>query len=244
MPLNTSRDAKENLVGSLLSRNLLNRILTALPLAGLFIYALLQSSLLSQILLGLAFLGCLAEWMAITLRYGRSHLKRLLWLGGGGLYITLGALPYLDLGAEHPSLLLPLLAVVWSADVGAYFVGKLFQGPKLAPQISPGKTWSGAIGGFLLAFAMGLLLSRLCPDISFLIKPFTGSLKNGLFLAMLVIVSQLGDLIESYAKRCFNIKDSSQILPGHGGFLDRLDSLLSVGILWLIVDTVMEFSSP
>ncbi|MEQ9451852.1 MAG: phosphatidate cytidylyltransferase [Pseudomonadales bacterium] len=111
------------------------------------------------------------------------------------------------------------LLVVWAADVGAYFAGKSFGKRKLAPAVSPGKTWEGALGGLLLA-----LLVCAGGVIAWQGQPLFWLLVTGL----LVAVSVFGDLFESLLKRSTGMKDSGTILPGHGGLLDRIDSLLAV----------------
>ena len=142
----------------------------------------------------------------------------------GFLYLGLPAvtLPWLraDPVAGLPNTLF-ILAVVWGSDVGAYLVGRLAGGPKLAPRISPGKTWSGSIGGLVCGVFSGLAVAAcLSPEIS----PSHG-LGPGIILG---IISQAGDLLESALKRHFGVKDSGHIIPGHGGLLDRLDALLAV----------------
>lgn len=112
-----------------------------------------------------------------------------------------------------------LLVVVWSSDIGAYIAGRLIGGPKLAPAISPGKTWSGAIGGLVCAMAIGLLVTRFAAP---------GLVLHTLVVAGgLSIASQLGDLLESACKRHFGVKDSGHLIPGHGGAFDRLDGVLA-----------------
>jgi CDP-diglyceride synthetase len=114
-----------------------------------------------------------------------------------------------------------VLSVVWASDVGAYLVGRLIGGPKLAPAISPGKTWSGAAGGLLSAPVAGLAVAA-CFSTGFSPLHVTGlALGFG-------IISQAGDLLESALKRHFGVKDSGRIIPGHGGLLDRVDALLAV----------------
>jgi phosphatidate cytidylyltransferase len=110
--------------------------------------------------------------------------------------------------------LMLILLIVWVTDIGGYFAGRGLGGPKLWPRVSPKKTWAGAIGGFAasLAVAAGFAAFGLGKMIPLL-----------LLAAALSIVSQLGDLFESAVKRAFGVKDSSQIIPGHGGLLDRLD---------------------
>lgn len=129
-------------------------------------------------------------------------------------------------------MLLLMLVIIWGADVGAYFAGKNFGKHKLAPVVSPNKTWEGAIGGLVLAIIVGVILAQVI-ELQLQWLYFVG------FLVILVVLSVIGDLFESMLKRQANIKDSSHILPGHGGLLDRLDSTLSVapffvvGVLWL-----------
>jgi phosphatidate cytidylyltransferase len=121
-----------------------------------------------------------------------------------------------------PGFLLACMAAVWLADIGAYFVGRAIGRHKLAPTISPGKSWEGAVGGALVvtAYGLGLLLAE------------GGMAVDALGLAAVALlaftaVSVEGDLFESLLKRQAGLKDSSQILPGHGGVLDRIDSLTS-----------------
>lgn len=111
-----------------------------------------------------------------------------------------------------------LLLSVWASDIGAYLVGRWIGGPRLARRISPGKTWSGAIGGLASAALVGLVASRIGPD--------GDILRAVLVAALLGIASELGDLLESVLKRAARVKDSGRFLPGHGGLLDRLDGLL------------------
>ncbi len=117
------------------------------------------------------------------------------------------------------------------ADIGAYFSGRTLGRHKLAPSISPGKTWEGAIGGGLAVLAYGFLLSPHLPA-------GLGNSPVKLFIALVVLtaISVIGDLFESLLKRQAGLKDSSNILPGHGGALDRIDSLTStlplVALVW------------
>lgn len=125
-----------------------------------------------------------------------------------------------------------ILLIIWSSDTGAYFTGRFIGGPKLAPSISPNKTWSGFIGGCFLATLVGILTGPYLQ--AFYITMF--SLAVVAFIISLF--SHMGDLLESLLKRYYDVKDTGNLLPGHGGILDRLDSLLLVsfaaGLLLII----------
>ncbi|MDO5686095.1 MAG: phosphatidate cytidylyltransferase [Neisseria sp.] len=121
-----------------------------------------------------------------------------------------------------PLHLLCLMGLVWVADIGAYAFGKMFGRHKLAPAISPGKSWEGAVGGLLCVWLYVWIIIRLgwvSVDLSWWLL---------VAAAVLVAVSIIGDLFESWLKRCAGIKDSSNLLPGHGGVFDRADSLIAV----------------
>jgi phosphatidate cytidylyltransferase len=152
------------------------------------------------------------------------------WPGAGLAYAGLSALSIAFLrGSDNAGLMaiLFLFAVVWATDILAYFVGRAIGGPKLAPSISPGKTWSGAIGGTLGGMAAGLVVASI-----------TGSASMALLVGvalLLSVVSQIGDLFESWIKRRHGVKDSGRLIPGHGGVMDRVDGLVVAGFaLYLI----------
>lgn len=126
------------------------------------------------------------------------------------------------LQARGPELLLAVMALVWVADIAAYFAGRAFGKHKLAPAISPGKTWEGVGGAVLGVLAYGFAVAHFLPQLAG-IDP----LPLVAILLLLTALSIIGDLFESLAKRQADIKDSSNLLPGHGGILDRIDSLTS-----------------
>ena len=128
-----------------------------------------------------------------------------------------------------------LILIVVATDIGAYFAGRTFGGPKLWVRVSPGKTWSGAIGGVVMAALVAWLLSAVAGR-----SPDFGS---ELMAIVVSIVSQAGDLLESAYKRKFGVKDSGSIMPGHGGALDRLDGLLAASLAVGIV-SVLRPDSP
>ncbi|PLZ02080.1 phosphatidate cytidylyltransferase [Burkholderia sp. WAC0059] len=140
---------------------------------------------------------------------------------------------------EGVAFVLSLLLVVWLADIGAYFAGKAFGRHKLAPAISPGKTWEGAAGGWVAVMAVALaavLLHAFEPTLYSTLVARGGMARALVWLTVLVAFSVIGDLFESMLKRQAGVKDSSGLLPGHGGVLDRIDALLPVLplALWLL----------
>jgi phosphatidate cytidylyltransferase len=156
-----------------------------------------------------------AKWKAET------FLPKLL---AGWIVLVPACLALVQLRAVHPLLLLACMAAVWVADIAAYFSGRNFGRHKLAPEISPGKTWEGAIGAFAGVMIFGMAAAWMAGVFSG--KP-SGFLVLAVLLPVLTAVSILGDLFESLLKRQAGVKDSGSILPGHGGVLDRIDSLTS-----------------
>ncbi len=155
-----------------------------------------------------------------------------LWTIGGFVYAAvISVVP--PLVRDHPELglvgLLWMFAVVWITDIGAYFTGRRFGGPKLWPRVSPKKTWSGFAGGLLGGTLCGLAVAWIAgrfgwtPPVDFAIVALVSAVAS--------VASQLGDLGESALKRKFDVKDSSHLIPGHGGVMDRLDGFWSVAAL-------------
>ncbi|HEY1610254.1 MAG TPA: phosphatidate cytidylyltransferase [Paraburkholderia sp.] len=133
---------------------------------------------------------------------------------------------------------LSLLLVVWLADIGAYFAGKAFGRHKLAPAISPGKTWEGALGGWVLVMVVAIsaaVARAFAPTLFTALADSFGLLRALFTVTVLVAFSVIGDLFESMLKRQAGVKDSSGLLPGHGGVLDRIDALLPVLPLALLL---------
>ncbi|MDC3328278.1 phosphatidate cytidylyltransferase, partial [Pseudomonadales bacterium] len=145
------------------------------------------------------------------------------------------SLVWLKTQSDAATVLLLLLVLIWAADIGAYFVGRRFGQRKLLPNVSPGKSVEGLVGGLLIAVIAGFATLELMPKVDGRALGYAGWL--WLFLGI-GLISVLGDLTLSMFKRSRGIKDSSQLLPGHGGFLDRLDSVFSAapiycGLLYL-----------
>lgn len=158
----------------------------------------------------------------------RRSLTHILETAGGAIYIGLPAAVFLwlrDRAPEGLETILALFAVIWAADIFAYFGGKLIGGPKVAEGLSPRKTWSGIMTGVLAGALAGYVCGRLFragPELH------TAWLAIG---AMVAFTGLMGDLFESFLKRRFGVKDASRLIPGHGGVLDRIDSLMAATLL-------------
>lgn len=151
--------------------------------------------------------------------------RKPLWLVGGALYIGAASFSLIHMRA-YPEFgfesVVWVFVLVWAADSGAYAAGRAIGGPKLAPNISPNKTWAGLIGGVSAAGVIGFLGS--------LALNHENVIPLILISAILGVLSQMGDLLESWVKRKFNKKDAGKIIPGHGGVLDRVDGLLAAAL--------------
>lgn len=178
-------------------------------------------ALMAQIAAGpAAGLGVAAAFAVLTAIVGGGSDRNL--LGFGVFYVAVGmaGLMWLrDLPESGLSLFLFVLIAIWATDIGAYAAGRSIGGPKLAPRISPKKTWAGLIGGMassaLFGWLVALAFGAARPDIALAVG------------AAVAVVGQAGDLFESAVKRRYNVKDSGQLIPGHGGILDRIDGLLA-----------------
>jgi phosphatidate cytidylyltransferase len=139
--------------------------------------------------------------------------------------------------------LLSAMAIVWVADIGAYFAGRSFGKRKLAPSISPGKTWEGVIGGLLAVLILAAVATQLPQTFQAQLLMRYGWIKWALLLGLMVFASVVGDLFESMLKRRADVKDSSGLLPGHGGVLDRIDALVPTMPLAYLLAAQMPLSA-
>ncbi|MEM8750805.1 MAG: phosphatidate cytidylyltransferase [Pseudomonadota bacterium] len=172
------------------------------------------------VVVGIAFL---VLGLILELTHHGDERSDVRWMGLGALYcvIPVATLPFIR---EHGGLglLLLLYFSVWATDVVAYFAGRQFGGPKLMPSVSPKKTWSGALGGVAGAVIIGIVFANLDGQYSLAVSV-------GMAI-MLSVFCQIGDLFESWVKRMVGAKDSSALIPGHGGFLDRVDGLVAAAV--------------
>jgi phosphatidate cytidylyltransferase len=193
---------------------------TGIVLIGVVLATVAAAALASPgLAVGAALLGAgIVFWAA-----REKHDLEPQWTAFGALWVALPCVSLLWLAQDGQigrATLLWVLAVVWATDIGAYAIGRALGGPRLAPCWSPAKTWAGLAGGMLCAASIGWAAAAWLG-----ISP---ALPVVLVSAGLAIVGQFGDLAESLAKRRFGVKDSSGLIPGHGGLLDRLDGLLAV----------------
>ncbi len=194
--------------------------------------------------------GVLWEWRLLVRGFTRTILGEALWMIGGVAYVGIAAATLMALRTEQIGLLQVVLGVI-ATDIGAYFAGRTIGGPKIAPRISPSKTWAGLAGGALSAALVFGLVSwswwnGLCDLVigrielpentvmfdgpcSFGVPPYSYLIPQSLLVGTLIaIIAQAGDFFESWMKRRAGVKDSGSLIPGHGGLFDRVDGLLAV----------------
>lgn len=169
-----------------------------------------------------------------------AHAERRTWVALGMPYAgLLGAMPTV-LRCEEQNGFLAILfvfAVVWTTDIVAYFVGRAVGGPKLMPQVSPKKTWSGALGGVAGAVLVAIVFARAAG--------LPGVVAVALLAILLSVIAQAGDLFESFLKRKFGAKDSGHLIPGHGGLMDRLDGFVTAVTVAALIGLVRGgFEAP
>lgn len=171
-------------------------------------------------------LGVLAAGVAIAAAVARGQRG---WVAGGLVYAAAALIGAIivrrDADFGFVALMFVLL-IVWVTDIGGYFAGRGIGGPKLWPRVSPKKTWAGAVGGLVLSLVIAAAFAWL---------GYGKMLPLLLLGTVLSIVSQFGDLFESAVKRRFDVKDSSHIIPGHGGLLDRLDGFVAAIVLAALI---------
>ena len=180
------------------------------------IFILLYQKIFSNLLIIIVCLFCVYEWNKIFKNKNYIYLIGLLIL----LFFFLSLLKIYNL-EDYNLKFLWLILIAWLTDIGGYIFGKLFCGPKLI-KISPNKTWSGAFGS--------LILSQFACLIFFLDSNYILNFNIFLFQFLLSVIGQIGDILMSYIKRINDKKDTSNFIPGHGGFLDRVD-----GLIWIFI---------
>lgn len=213
-------------------RGLVLRVVSAAILAPLLLAAIWFGFPWIDLVAALAAPLIVSEWIALT----RSHpMMRVLAIAYSMAAIV--ALLWLrHQPADGRETILWVVACVWATDIGAYAVGRTAGGAKLAPRISPGKTWSGLIGGMAWAAVASAAVGY--------VFGLGHSIELAVIGAVLAVVGQCGDLLESAAKRSAGVKDSGTLIPGHGGLLDRIDALMAVLVVVALARLVMGGGWP
>ena len=197
--------------------------------------------------------GVVFEWNKLIERFGLSGFAETLWFFAGVLYV--GGAAYAMMVVRNGRQVLPLdpeqsgyaplvvllgfILPVIAVDVGAYFAGRAIGGPKIAPKISPAKTWAGLAGGALLAGLVGVVVEL--TDFGPAAAPGTSTLAivSALIGGVLIaVLAQAGDFFESWMKRRAGVKDSGALIPGHGGLFDRLDGFIAVFFTLFLIEQI------
>lgn len=203
-------------------KDLKKRIISAAILLPIALYAIFVSKNLFILISLAATILMTAEWLEMT----KSAQDQKKWRLIGFFYILIPIYTTLKIRLYDVEILFWMFAIIWATDIFAFFAGRALGGKKLAPEISPNKTWAGLAGGVVASAVIGLLSSFM----------FSGSwiffVTVSIFLSL---VEQASDLLESKIKRIFGVKDSGNLIPGHGGILDRLDGLMLVAPVTFII---------
>lgn len=187
------------------------------------------------------------EWNRLIKGFKVSGLAEIVWMFFGAVYVSAAAYAMVEARMSYVPLffilgfLLPVIAV----DVGAYFAGRAIGGPKIAPSISPSKTWAGLGGGAVAASVIGLIVLYMYPEAGHYGPPSPAGVQMpNVFAAiatgvLIAVLAQAGDFFESWMKRRAGVKDSSNLIPGHGGVFDRVDGFLAVFSLLFVTRTLI-----
>ncbi len=219
---------------------LIKRIISAAVIAPVFLFAMIVGGLMLQLWLVAAFVISLHEWHGLAKRM-QYYIQFML---AGTVYMLISYSSFYTIRELYSiNILLMFMGAIWASDIGAYFVGKTCGGPKLIEKISPNKTWSGFVGALIFPafFALFWCLLMGMPSVFSadtpqyfvcLIAAILGAVTGG--------AGQAGDLFVSSVKRLAKVKDTGTLIPGHGGLLDRIDSMLLGAPLFLILITLLS----
>jgi len=198
--------------------NLVLRLVSAAVLAPLTLIVTYLGGWAFAVFWGAAAAAVLWEWVRLV--------RGPLWIAAGIGYAALMVIAPVILRADAQfgfQVMILLYAIVWSTDVCGYFVGRAIGGPKLMPSVSPKKTWAGVAGAIVVAVLVAQCLGGF------------SSIAIAVIALALSVVAQFGDLLESWIKRHFGVKDASHLIPGHGGVMDRLDGFWAAAVAALLI---------
>lgn len=196
----------------MVSTELRQRIISGIILGAVVITLTLWSFESFAAMCAVGFVILIKEWLALTKQRSRIFLPL------GILYISAAIAGLIYLRAENVNILISLMVIVWTGDIAAYFVGKKFGKHKIAPAISPGKSWEGLAGSVIASAAVAAYLGSVAP------------IPHAFLGAVFAVLGLGGDMFESSLKRRMGVKDSGTLIPGHGGLFDRVDALLPCAI--------------
>jgi phosphatidate cytidylyltransferase len=205
------------------SDNTRKRIISSLVMVPIALFAIFSSQKLFIFLVIMVAVLMAFEWAEMSRKMPDKKKWRLI----GFFYIAIPLYCAVAIRILDNEILFWMFAIIWATDIFAFFAGRSLGGAKIAPAISPNKTWSGLIGGVVASMGIGVISAMIFP----------GSIIFFLGISILIsIVEQISDLVESKFKRIFGVKDSGDIIPGHGGVLDRLDGMILVApLVWIII---------
>ncbi|MGN7438459.1 MAG: phosphatidate cytidylyltransferase [Alcanivorax sp.] len=223
-----------------MSSSLFKRILSAVLIAPPFIFCIAYGDIYLAGWLFIAFILSVGEWYNLAKKL--DHFFPIMFLGV--VYMAISYSSFLALREVYsPNMVIIFLGMIWFSDIGAYFVGKTFGGPKLIQQISPNKTWSGFGGAlFFPALFAVIWVSFMGIHPEFHDNPWYILYLIAATLGVVIgSVGQAGDLLVSFVKRQANVKDTGALIPGHGGLLDRIDSMLLGAPVFLVLITLLSY---
>lgn len=226
----------------MMSSGLNLRVISSVVLLPITLLVLVIGGWTFKIFVGIAFGLAVKEWVRMAVKVNHPLIATTL----GVLYLMVGFVTFIELRTEFDQGLffaLTLMLGVWTSDIAAYFTGKTVGGPKLAPKISPNKTWAGFVGGTIGSALMLLAIDYYVPmhsgKMGLEVLPFAPLEMAFIIGALFTVFGQIGDFGMSYMKRKVGVKDTGTLIPGHGGLLDRIDSLLLVTPFFFIVLTIL-----
>lgn len=209
-----------DLKGKFLANNLISRSASGLILAPIVLFVTYKGGFAFSATLFFVSILMYIEWMKMV-NITLNHFYRNIWYVIGAFYVAIPIVSLLYLRSyQNNGFIITcwLMLSVWGSDIGGYLFGITLGGPKLIPKISPKKTWAGLLGCIIGSFLVGIIFAAFSTLITY----------DWLYINIIIaLISQIGDIIESALKRHFQIKDSSSLIPGHGGILDRMDSFVT-----------------